>query len=238
MVDPRNTFRRAANSPRVTATAALGCATVALLVACSSDAITSPARVVAPGALAAGKGAPDPKADPKAEPKAAHDLAKAEFDSLKADWEAYKRAVQQGVVKAEVLRCEPQQIKAVTKKIGSKGGTLDVGPHRLVIPAGALPGDVEITGDAPTGPEADLEFQPHGLQFQRPVEMTFDYGRCVVPTVPEADVELGVTYMGPVGAERRAIEKMPSTDKRDDHKISALTDHFSGFVITWGVRAP
>jgi hypothetical protein len=27
---------------------------------------------------------------------------------------------------------------------------------------------------------------------------------------------------------------MPSTDKRAETKISALTDHFSGYLVAWG----
>lgn len=228
MPDRRNSLRRAANSPRVTVTAALGCATVSLLVACSNDGPVAPGAPAPSAGLAFHKTAADSAAkdSSKAAKKAEHDLAKAQLDSLKADWDAYKKAVKKREVTAAVLRCEPTRRESETRTVGPKGGTLNIGPHRLVIPAGALDREVAITGTAPSNPAVNLEFAPHGLQFKRPVEMVIDYGKCLVPD----DVELGVVYML---NGWRPVEKMPSSDARKDRRISALTDHFSGYVVGW-----
>lgn len=250
MPDPRNTLRRFINSPRVTAGSALGFATATLLVACSTDGVTGPgaarAAAVPEARIAAGKSEDDSiarfRADSikyaaeaakdaaKTAAKAEKDLAKAQLDSLKADWDAYKRAVQRKEVKATVLRCEPQPRVSATKVVGPKGGSIKIGPHSLVVPAGALDSNVTITGTAPPNPSVNVEFAPHGLQFNRAVEMTIDYKQCIVPET----VELGVTYML---NGWYPVQKMPSSDLRKDKKITALTDHFSGFVVTWGVRS-
>lgn len=239
MSDPRNTLRRFLNNPRVVSFAALGCATSTLLVACSADTVTAPGGPVPSAHFAAGKSEAEKAAEDslkavekavkdsiKAEERAGRNLAKAQLDSLKDDWDAYKKAVKKTGLKGSVLRCEPQKRESDTEIIGPKGGTLSMGPHRLVIPEGALDHDVVITGTAPSNPAVNLEFAPHGLQFKKPVEMVIDYKQCIVPD----DQELGVTYMGPGW---RAIEQMPSSDKRSVSRISALTDHFSGFVVTW-----
>jgi hypothetical protein len=75
----------------------------------------------------------------------------------------------------------------------------------------------------------ELRFSPHGLKFAKPVEMTFNYSRCTVP----ADRPLGVVY---VGNGFRILETMPSTDKRNVQKMSTLTDHFSGYMMSTGLN--
>jgi hypothetical protein len=153
---------------------------------------------------------------------------KAWYDSLKADWSRYKKRVAHGE-RVEFLRCEPRPYAEVSKQIGPRGGTLRIGPHQLTIPPGALDAVVTITGRAPTGPVVDLQFEPHGLEFKKPVEMAFDYKGCIVPD----DEVLGVVY---VSHGRRVLEEMPSTDNRPLSKISALTDHFSGYMVSSGRR--
>lgn len=243
MPTPGNRFRRAINSPRFVAAATVGFTTASVTIACSTDRVSAPA---APGAVRAAMSPEDSVArftrdsikfaleaardSAKAAEKAEHDLAKAQLDSLKADWESYKRAVKRKEVKAEVLRCAPQPRASVTKVLGPKGGSFNFGPHQLLVPAGALDTNVTITGTAPSNPTVNVEFEPHGLQFKRPVQMTVDYKQCIVPD----SVELGVTYML---NGWYAVEKMPSADVRKDKKITAITDHFSGYVLTWGVRA-
>lgn len=235
-----NRLRRLLNNPRVIAAAALGCSAASAMLACSADRATAPSTLTA--AVRADKSAGDSaepvadtakrdvKDDDKGEAKAEHDLDRAQLDSLKDDREAYERSVKRTNVKADLLRCEPQPSVRETRTIGPNGGTLRVGPHRLVIPAGALAQNVAITGTVPANAVVNVEFAPHGLQFSKPVEMTIDYKQCVVPD----SEEIGVTYMLPGW---RAAEKMPSSDARKDKKITALTDHFSGYVVTWTARA-
>ena len=239
MPTPGHRFRQFINSPRVIAASTLSFSTASLMIACSADGVTGPDRAASASRYSAGKSAEEraaedsakaAKKEAKAEAKAEHDLAKAQLDSLKDDWEAYKKAVKRTGVKGDVLRCEPQPREVETRTVGPKGGTINVGPHRLVIPAGALMRDVEITGTAPSNPAVNVEFEPHGLRFQKPVEMVIDYKQCIVPD----STELGVTYML---SGWRATEKMPSSDVRRDRKITALTDHFSGFAVTWGYGA-
>jgi hypothetical protein len=154
-------------------------------------------------------------------------LTQAQFDALRKDWATYKKAVEDGSVKAEALRCEPSQRLTATKRIGAKGGQITLGGHTIDIPAGALASDVDITLEAKPGPFVQLEFAPHGLRFAKPVELTFNYARCVVP----ADQPLDVVY---VAEGFRILETMPTTDRRTVKKMSALTDHFSGYMMSTG----
>lgn len=250
MSNPRNTLRSPLSRRRVRALAALGCAGAGVLAACSTDPATAPAGPGARPAAAmsaadsveefvrdsvrqADKATRDSVEDARDAAKAAarvqKNLAKAQLDSLKKDWEKYKQAVKRGGVKVEALRCEPQPRAGETKVIGPKGGVIKMGLSQLVIPPGALDTNVTITGTAPTSSAVEVQFQPHGLLFKRSVEMTIDYGKCVVPDTTELDVTY--TLNGWWG-----VERMPSADARRDKRITALTDHFSGYVLTIGRR--
>lgn len=69
----------------------------------------------------------------------------------------------------------------VRKNIGTAGGTLTMGPHTLVIPAGALSRTVEIrakTSNSGKGKGNGIEFKPDGLSFSRPVILTISTANC------------------------------------------------------------
>jgi hypothetical protein len=214
---------------------ALALSVAGLTVACA-DSPTGPAG---PGALAAElsyKDAPyDADGDGKLSKeekeakKAAEKLTKAELDSLKKDWKAYKDSVKHGEIKAEALRCEPRAAEYAAKRIGPKGGELKIGDHELVVPAGALDEEVEISASAPTGPRAELQFQPHGLTFKQPVEMRISYKGCILPEGD--DPALSILY---VGNGWRVLERLPTHDKKAAEAVTALTDHFSGYLVGWG----
>ena len=238
--------RRPSSSTR-TRTAVLGAVVVGSLLAACADAPTGPRMAAPGGALAAGKteaekayddsvkAAEDAakteqdsikKAD-KEQASAARRLAKDEFEALKKDWDRYRHDVEDGDAKAEGLRCEPSKGESKTKKIGTRGGVIALGTSQIDIPAGALASEVEITISQKPGNTTELQFEPHGLRFAKPVELTFDYGHCVV----EDAQALGVVY---VANGWKLLETMPSTDKRSAHRISALTDHFSGYMVSTG----
>jgi hypothetical protein len=172
----------------------------------------------------------------KAAEEAADDAAKADkaakkraFEEMRGQWRVYQDSVKKGLVEAEFVRCEPQARQDETRKIGPKGGELKVGPHKLVIPAGALASEVEITGVAPTNSRRELEFYPHGLEFAKPVTMTISYDKCIVPA--GADLQIVYTALG-----NKIIARQPSMDDRDMKEVSGLTDHFSGYVVATGRR--
>ncbi|GJG85737.1 hypothetical protein tb265_09180 [Gemmatimonadetes bacterium T265] len=159
---------------------------------------------------------------------------KAQMDSLKADWQAYKRAVQSGLIEAAFLRCEPKPEVSVTRVIGPKGGTFNIGPHKFEVPAGALDTNVTISATAPTNSRDELRFEPHGLQFNKPVQMTISYKGCVVPD----SVVLGVSYVShpeqsAAALTARTDQRMPTHDDKGTSAVTALTDHFSGYMVTW-----
>jgi hypothetical protein len=195
------------------------------LAACS-DSI-SPVAPTSQPSLAAAKGNANGKGSGSS---ALLLLTQAQFDALRTNWGSYTKLVADGSTKAEALRCEPAQRASATKRIGAKGGQITLGGgHSLTIPAGALASDVDITMESRPGAFLELRFSPHGLKFAKPVEMTFSYARCAV----SADQAVGIVY---VGSGFRILETMPSTDRRTTRKMSALTDHFSGYMMSTGLH--
>src|SRR5438094_10172751 len=64
-----------------------------------------------------------------------------------------------------LLQCTPLPYASTTKTIGPAGGIINVGPHTLVIPPGALSQNVTITAEAPSARVNSVRFTPQGLRF-------------------------------------------------------------------------
>lgn len=233
MLQPRNTTPSAGGRRRPGWLAVLPVLALAAHLGACADGPSAP---VAPEAPLASKVASSErelekvaKREAKEQERAARRLEKAEFERLKKEWKAYKKAVESGAEQAVALRCEPTAGISKTKRIGPNGGRIDVGSHSIEIPAGALDAEVEITASVEPGPRTELEFAPHGLQFAKPVELSFDYSKCLVPESQALDI----VYVGPGW---RLLETMPSSDARGEQRIRALTDHFSGYMVSTGRR--
>ncbi|MBN8858822.1 MAG: hypothetical protein J0H29_10565 [Sphingobacteriales bacterium] len=121
---------------------------------------------------------------------------------------------------------------AVTKTIGAAGGAITSpdGDLSIIIPAGALAGDQEITvqpvvNKLPEGYGKAYRLTPHEIKFLKPVTIRFRYDEdSIKNTVPEL---LGVAYQDQSGKWFHAAE--PALDK-ENHTLSVSTTHFSD----WG----
>jgi len=56
-----------------------------------------------------------------------------------------------GKVTGTLLLCAPQVESTTTRTIGKQGGVINMGPHTLTIPSGALNGNVTISGTVVRG---------------------------------------------------------------------------------------
>jgi hypothetical protein len=104
--------------------------------------------------------------------------------------------------------------------IGPEGGTLDIGPHRLIIPAGALTKKVAVSGFIPAGSTIEVHFEPHGLQFRKPAGLILNSSSC-------ADAPV-VVYLNEVGVVAERIKAIFSSWW---HAIAAPIDHFSVYAL-------
>jgi hypothetical protein len=176
--------------------------------------------------------------------KAQREANRAALKAAQADWKAWKQSWKEqtklaneawkrdhpgqkgGPEETQLLRCEPRDYQAEAAIIGPHGGTLHVGEHELVIPAGALDHEELIVGEAPTSSLVDVSFAPHGLQFQKPAELKLSYKGCVVPT----DSDLFVAYLGQAN---KVLELPPSHDDKFDGVVNADIEHFSRYALAW-----
>jgi hypothetical protein len=106
----------------------------------------------------------------------------------------FARSFYFGAAQLEVVRYhQPRDGARVTRTIGRSGGFISAPGVMLVIPAGALDRNVDITMTIPEGDRLGVELEPHGLTFKRPAYLAFvlsntDY------SADNASVELSGTY--------------------------------------------
>jgi hypothetical protein len=122
-----------------------------------------------------------------------------------------------------LLSCPTPSYGSVTKTIGREGGVIVVGPHSLVIPSGALAKDVRITATAPKGNGVRVDFEPHGLRFERSTALTLSYRHCLLgPLSPS------IVY---VDGRLRILEVIPSVGSLLTKQVTGKVDHFSGYMV-------
>lgn len=126
-----------------------------------------------------------------------------------------------------LLPCNPLPESTATATIGPAGGTLQVGPHTLTVPAGALSAPVSITGTAPSGSVNTVQFQPEGLRFAVPAGLTMSYANCPSPGVllPKRVVFTDDALT--------ILEVLLSVDSRSAQTVVGRVQHFSHYAVAY-----
>ena len=127
-----------------------------------------------------------------------------------------------------LLSCSNLPYASTTKTIGIAGGSLSVGPHTLLIPPGALTGNVTITMVLPTGLGVNaVQFQPAGLQFRTPAALTMSYANCSLlgKLLPKR-----IAY---TTDNLRILDYLLSLDNLFSKYVTGRVSHFSSYVIAW-----
>lgn len=127
-----------------------------------------------------------------------------------------------------LLQCSELPAASATRTIGSAGGTIQVGPHTLTVPAGSLSAPVVITGEVLTGYGVNVvRFRPAGLQFQRAAYLTMSYANCNLLglLLPKQ-----VAY---VGDDLSILSYLLSLDNLLASKVTGKVNHFSNYAVAW-----
>ena len=126
-----------------------------------------------------------------------------------------------------LLSCKEQKFATTTQTVGVAGGTINVGDHKLVIPAFALDHDVTITATAPAVPRREVQFEPEGLKFDNPASLTMSYKNCslVSQLLPKK-----IVY---VDDGLNILELLLSLDNPLSQKVTGKLEHFSGYVVAF-----
>jgi hypothetical protein len=126
-----------------------------------------------------------------------------------------------------LLQCRPLAAATATKTIGKAGGVIEVGPHALWIPAGALDRDVTITAEMPSDDVNTVILSPHGLEFDRSAWLTMSYANCNIVAwllpkrIAYTDNLLNVLYY------------LLSLDNLWTRQVTGKVDHFSRYAVSW-----
>jgi hypothetical protein len=124
-----------------------------------------------------------------------------------------------------LLSCSPQPYVSRTQVVGANGGTILVGTHKLVIPAGALSGDYTIRAEQVTHRVNSVRFSPEGLKFAKPAKLTLSYSNCspllLLKRVVYTDELL------------RILELIPSLDNLRTKTVTGDIRHFSRYAVAW-----
>ncbi len=155
------------------------------------------------------------------EPSAPSQLQASLVTSL--DRTASKRA-NKTVSNMGLPHCNPLPSATATATIGSSGGVIEVGPHTLDIPAGALHGRVTIAAFAPSDTLARIQFQPEGLVFRKPAALTMSYANCDV----SGTVKARIAYTDDALV---IIEYLSSVDKGS--RVTGELNHFSNYAVAY-----
>ena len=126
-----------------------------------------------------------------------------------------------------VLYCYPLPAATNSATIGPEGGFLQVGPHTLIVPPGALASAVTITATAPSDTVNRVNFQPEGLTFQQPAAVVMSYTNCDL---------LGYTLPKKIAYTTDLLvilDYLPSLDDSDSQTVRGWIRHFSDYAIAW-----
>lgn len=124
-----------------------------------------------------------------------------------------------------LLSCSPQPYASTTRVLGPSGGSIVIGTHRLVIPAGALNSQRTIRAEQVTGRVNSVRFSPEGLTFAKPAKLTLSYSNCspllVLKKIVYTDELL------------RILELIPSLDDLRTKTVTGDIRHFSRYAVAW-----
>jgi hypothetical protein len=124
-----------------------------------------------------------------------------------------------------LLSCSPQAYVSRTQVIGTKGGTIVFGTHKLVIPAGALTKNYNIRAEQVPSRVNSVRFSPDGLKFAKPAKLTLSYSNCspllLLKRVVYTDELL------------RILELIPSLDDLRTKTVTGDIRHFSRYAVAW-----
>ena len=125
----------------------------------------------------------------------------------------------------DLLVCQAQPYAVTTRTIGSEGGTIEVGSHRLVIPQGALDKQTTITAEQISGRTNSLRFSPEGLRFEKPASLTMSYKNCLLVLLSKS-----IVY---TDEKLRILEVLRSLDLFNKRTVTAPIDHFSRYAVAY-----
>jgi hypothetical protein len=111
-----------------------------------------------------------------------------------------------------------------------KGGAVSLGRFTLEIPPGALDADTHIKISVPDPSMVVCELEPHGLQFNKQVTLTVNYGGTVAEQLESSKSTLGVYWYNEATGRWQLVGKGLDPDR---NLTQAKLEHFSKYGGGW-----
>jgi|SRR5687768_1547918 len=126
-----------------------------------------------------------------------------------------------------LLKCTPLPAESVTQEVGPYGGVIQIGPHVLRIPDGALSSPVTITATLPADTVNRVHFEPEGLTFDEPVWLTLSYANCegLGSWLPKRVVYTNLNL--------EILEILFSLTNPFAQRVTGRVTHFSDYAVAW-----
>jgi hypothetical protein len=131
---------------------------------------------------------------------------------------------------ATLLECPASSARSGQGTIGVQGGVLEVGNHRMVVPALAVLSPTPFTFSVPPSNYMEVSITAGGADhftFRHPVEVSISYERCTRANTEKRD--LRVYYIDP--ATKRILEDMGGVDDKVARRVTFRTGHLSGYSV-------
>lgn len=144
---------------------------------------------------------------------------------VRADSAALLGELLDGLKNLNLLSCAPQSYAVTTQVVGSGGGTITVGTHRLTIPAGALGRSFTIRAEQVPDRVNSVRFSPEGLTFAKPAKLTMSYSNCSPVLLLKR-----VVY---TNEQLLILELLPSLDDLRNKTVTGDIRHFSRYAVAW-----
>jgi hypothetical protein len=128
---------------------------------------------------------------------------------------------------ANLLGCTAHGTSTVSAWVGSHGASLQVGNDHLIIPGNALDDSAYITATIPADTLASIEFEPHGLQFNKDVILVLSTDNC---QVGDGSGPGHVDYLDAAG---NVLEVLGGTFNGGSHTVTTKIHHFSSYAIAF-----
>lgn len=127
----------------------------------------------------------------------------------------------------QLVPCKPLKRDKKDKDIDAKGGQLDIGPHSLVIPAGALTKKTRITAEILGDGYNTIRFSPEGLQFAKTAFLFMSYENCEVSFPQQVQLLYTTDDLTAI------LEELPSFDDEQDQTVVGQLTHFSQYAVAY-----
>ena len=119
----------------------------------------------------------------------------------------------------------PAGLPPRTFRVGPQGGDLSFGPHHLIIPQGAINGQIWITLSNGSLTGLAIDCNPSPYQFNAAVTLVTSYAGTQYEG--DDDPPLSIIYMAPDGS----LETLPSVVNSSLSTLTAQTNHFSRYIV-------